>query len=332
MRRFILASIILCSCSEPEFREQSPSSLQSADALPLPAPVNANASGNDDAGRVKPGILTPTPDLGPESVSAPEPITGTYLACSDILDSSAAPNEIKTTIGCRLEDYDGNHFYAQAVHATAKYTVEAEERDGIRVAPRDIQAGERDFDVIIEYRGASLTDSKGAAFASRIGVKLLDLSTNQVVSQVESPAATVITHSLSGVWSKDESVERSYLETTSLLTWAVDDQQTYTWDGADKHCGTLNYGQRRRWRLPTLDELKASVKSGLGQTFAEADEMGILSGRTDSYWSATVGLNNQAYSINLKDANHGYLLAEYATQLSVICVRDKGYRDYEAYK
>jgi hypothetical protein len=81
---------------------------------------------------------------------------------------------------------------------------------------------------------------------------------------------------------------------TGLVWERSPDTFTYTWSGAQAHCNLLKVGNRKGWRLPTLQELTSLVDGDPTNTSSPRLPPGhpFTTVQSSGYWSATTTVSN----------------------------------------
>jgi len=332
MRGYLIFAILLYSCAEPRFQDQSASSI-SQGISPNRNPVTANAdepqssdvaSGDPQAGVTSPiGPVTSVPVTAPtEGVTAPVQINGTFLVCAKLLDTSADESISKTTVACRLEATDGTHLKSETVNAEATYSVKTTEIKGLSVNVLSLNDENRIYDTIIEYSVSNHGDSQAAADSAIVSLEFRDIATGLAIGSWSKVTKGVYQPLNAGYWIRNGTTQHTFIDTVTTLTWGIDDQQVYSMQDALSHCAESTYDNRTGWRLPTVDELKIATADGLGSVYSGPEDMNTISNAIDYYWSATLGMNTQGYSVNIKQADHRVLQSSQGSLLGVICVID----------
>jgi hypothetical protein len=114
------------------------------------------------------------------------------------------------------------------------------------------------------------------------------------------------------------------LDKETGLVWGKYSTTTpYNWETTYNNCRMTNYGPRKGWRLPTVEELASLLELNLTTGFSSLPSghpfMDVQNGY---YWSSTENLNdsNKAYCVGLKDGHVSYEIPKTNLQYR-LCVR-----------
>jgi len=112
-----------------------------------------------------------------------------------------------------------------------------------------------------------------------------------------------------------------YDKETGLVWESAPSTTRFQWVNALAHCRGTAAGNRRGWRLPSLEELTSLVD---GATFPPAGHpfQGI-GGASDTYWSASTFEDNAAVAYAIDPADPNFLFGEFKNSVSARawCVR-----------
>jgi hypothetical protein len=101
---------------------------------------------------------------------------------------------------------------------------------------------------------------------------------------------------------------------------------TFDWFGDQSHCNALTLGNRKGWRLPTLQELASLVDGDPANTSSPRlppghPFTGVQSAQSFFYWSATTRAVNTNSAFGVGFINGGVVVADKSNVFFVWCVR-----------
>ena len=98
---------------------------------------------------------------------------------------------------------------------------------------------------------------------------------------------------------------------------------TFTWLAAQSHCNTLTVGNRKGWRLPTLQELASLVDGDPANTSSPRLPPGhpFTNVQSSFYWSATSIASNSDFAWAVNFSNGFVVVGDKSNDLFVWCVR-----------
>lgn len=94
---------------------------------------------------------------------------------------------------------------------------------------------------------------------------------------------------------------------TGLVWQKSPDSTARTWFGAQQHCGLLSVGNRKGWRLPTVQELASLVDDDPANTSSPRLPPGhpFQGVQSSTYWSATssAGIDGFAWALSFSSGD-----------------------------
>jgi len=257
-----------------------------------------------------------------ESAAPPVQISGAFLTCANLLETSANESLNKSTIACRLVTSGGDPFHAETINSVARYRVIPNSTaPGVTVKLRAIKNPSRKYDAIIEFTASNDNDSKVAAATSTIVADLNDMTSGVLVSHWEATTNSLMESLDKGLWFTAGGAV-SYMDAVTSQWWARDDTVLYTYANAVTHCNNLIVDGRNDWRLPSIDELKIASSDGLAYVYNGPDYLNINTVAPAFYWSSSPISATQAYGYAPKDLESPGIQANMGTLHNVMCLHD----------